>query len=321
MAALLLALLLADKPADQNVTPDAAAEIARRGAMVERVAGVTGPEDPQQAFASAVAPPPDDSHKWFFSLVVTRGCRWCEQMRADFERDQRLRAWVNVKDPKQSWAHWQVFQIEDQSQQWRWKDYRPRQFPTLIVQPPLNGAWGDPKTVVFLCEGYLAPDVLDARMRAAIQAYARKVWPQHVAWRKSHAQQKALAGPIGQDTGQYERDRQPPAPAPSPLPEPSVPFVLPPAPAPQPQAPGTPEGVPLALLVRALLSLWPSAQTLLLILLTASNLWMLYRDLARQTGVRLLIDDQTAAQIRRVIQTLTGPSPGPGGDSGRPPGS
>src|SRR5262245_62802779 len=114
--------------ADRDVPWKAQAEMARRGAMAERVDGVQEAGDPLDAVAAAMQPPADDSHKWLFTMVTTRGCRWCDEMRRDFESDPQLKAWVDTKDHQKSWAHWQVVQIEDQSQAWRWKDYRPTAF-------------------------------------------------------------------------------------------------------------------------------------------------------------------------------------------------
>jgi hypothetical protein len=293
-----------DGPGD--VPPAAADEIRRRGALVEHVGGIQAGDEAVVAFTEAVAPPTDDGHKWFFTLVVTRGCPWCEKMRSDFAHSPYLKAWVNVKEPKDSWAHWQVVQIEDQSQAWRWKNVRPTRFPTLIVQPPLNRSFGDPATVVFMRQGYLEPEKLDAEIRAAIRDYTKKVAPQYRAWKVQREQ--ALAGEaIGQaDATGQTADWRPPAPPPSPLPEPSVPFQVPPPAVPSPSA----DNLGL-LLVNLLGKLMPSFQTILLLLLALSNVWMLYRDLARQTGVKMLIDDQTAQQIVNVIRKVAGGSGGP----------
>jgi len=297
--------------AEKDVPGKAQAEIARRGAMVERVGGIQDAGDPAAAISAAMQPPADDSHKWHFTLVTMRNCQWCAKLRADFENDPKLKAWVDTKDYTKSWAHWQVVQIEDQSQAWRWKDFKPTQFPTLIVQPPVNGSWGDPHTIVFVRQGYMPPADLDAAIRKAIQLYAVKVFPRHLAW--ASKQGKTEMADAGFRSGGAEQSGgwTPPVTPPSPLPP--LPNV-PPQTYPPTADPSSPAGltIPLSL---------PSLTTILLLLTAASNVWMLYRDLARQSGVRLLIDDQTADRIRRLIQTLAGQSPGPGGDSARPPAS
>jgi hypothetical protein len=71
--------------------------------------------------------------------------------------------------------HYQVVQIEDQSQAWRWKDFKPKTFPTVIVQPPFDNSWGDPHTIVMLQEGYEKPEKLAPKFRAAIDKYTAKV--------------------------------------------------------------------------------------------------------------------------------------------------
>jgi hypothetical protein len=97
------------------------------------------------------------------------------------------------------------------------------------------------------------------------------------------------------------------------LPEPNIPFQVPP-PAIPPLSPSGPAADNLGpLLVSLLGKVMPSFQTILLLLLALSNVWMLYRDIARQTGVRMLIDDQTAQQIVTVIRKVAG------GSGGQPP--
>src|SRR2546423_3394382 len=190
------AVWCAAEVADKDVPWRAQAEIARRGGLVERVAGIVDAGDPLSAIALAMQPPEDDSYKWLFTLVSTRNCQWCEQARRDFENDPKLKAWVDTKDYTKSWAHWQVVQIEDQSQAWRWKDFRPTSFPTLIVQPPVNGSWGDPHTIVFAHQGYLKPADLDAAIRKAIQLYATKSFSQRLAWesKKNAIRNEAITG-------------------------------------------------------------------------------------------------------------------------------
>lgn len=195
---------------DRDVSTLSAAEIMRRGNMVV----TTGPHSTEYEeeiipFVTAVEPPADDSHKWYFTLVVTNNCPHCARMLKDFETHPKLCAWVDVNDWRKSWAHWRVIQLEDRSQAWRWTHYRPTKVPTLIIQPPINGAWGDPKTIVYLREGYLDPDTLDASIRAAIKQYAKKLYPNHVAWKAEHSKES------GKDTTSQNNQltaNDPPAP-------------------------------------------------------------------------------------------------------------
>lgn len=303
-----LSLCLA-QDADKDVSWKAKDEIARRGAFVEYVNGIQ--QEPDALIGELLAPPEDDSHKWLFTLVTTRGCAHCDRLRGDFEHAPVLQAWVNVKDYKKSWAHYQVVQIEDGSQAWRWKDFKPTQFPTLIVQPPVDRSWGDPHTIVFLQVGYDGrPDKLAAKLRAALDAYAKKVAPQHSAWKRERAAKLAQAG----RGGFQQAPQAPPAPVAGPFSPPvTPPSPLPPAP-PGPQnfppdpTPAAGSDLVMTLLVGLVKALFPSASTILLVLLTASNVWMAYRETAKQAGLQLLVDDATAQKIADLLKAAGGPN-------------
>jgi hypothetical protein len=292
---------------EKDVPYQALAEIARRGALVERIAGYQDAGDPVTAISAALAPPADDSHKWMFTLVTARNCPWCQKSRADFESDARLKAWIDTRDYTRSWAHWQVVQIEDQSQAWRWKDFRPTVFPTLIVQPPVNGSWGDPHTAVFVRQGYLAPTELDAAIRGAIQRYAAKTYPQHKVWAAREGVQTAsitLAGFEQAGVIEQASNWNPPVAPPVPLPAvPNVPAYplypnIPPEIAPQQPTPSA-----SGLLSQLLAALFGGQATgnLLLIAILA---WQLYRGFAKTKGIPLVLDDTTAAQLMQLLQSL-----------------
>lgn len=296
--------------ADRNVPRTAEAEIARRGPLVERVSGIQSADDPRGAVALAMQPPPDDSRKWLLTLVTTRGCSWCEQMRRDFETDAKLKSWIDTKDYSKSWAHWQVVQIEDQSQAWRWNNFKPTSFPTLIVQPPVNGSWGDPHTIVFARQGYQKPSELDAAIRQAIQLYAAKMYPRRLAWAASANVFPTAAGVHGLEVEQRD-DRSggpwtPPVPPPSPLPPLPTQPVVPSAPTIPPQYPPVqPDGASLlAQLIGGLLS-GPMLANLLLIAIFA---WQVYRGIAKREGIPLLVDDATAEQIAQFLESLPKPA-------------
>jgi hypothetical protein len=298
---------------EKDVPWRAQAEVARRGALVEHVAGTEAEGDPTTAIAAAMQPPADDSHKWLFTLVVTRNCQWCERARRDFETDAKLKAWVDTKDFAKSWGHWQVVQIEDQSQAWRWKDFRPTAFPTLIVQPPVNGSWGDAHTVVFARQGYLKPADLDAAIRQAIQSYAAKMFPRRLEWdaKAVAAAQSTLTGGLQQSSADRTAGYNPPAPAPAPLPPlPSVPQPAYPSVPPRDlvQQPGV-----AALLAQLLASLFggPAVANVLLLAILA---WHVYRGIAKREGIPLLLDDATAAEITEFLRSIR-----PGTNNRTPP--
>jgi hypothetical protein len=299
---LLVAWSMAAEP-EKDVPWKAQAEIARRGGLVERIDGVQDANDPVSAISAALQPPADDSHKWLFTLVTMKNCQWCDKLRSDFENDPKLKAWVDTKEYTKSWAHWQVVQSEDKSQEWRWKDFRPTQFPTLIVQPPVNGSWGDPHTIVFVRQGYIKPDELDTAIRKAIQLYAAKTFPRHLAWESKQGLAPAGLSDAGFQQGGAEQSGgwTPPVTPPSPLP--SLPNVPPQTYPPSVDPTAVPGGltIPLSL---------PSLSTILLLLTAVSNVWMLYREVAEKVGVKLLLTDEQAKKLVDLLpKQNSGPSP------------
>jgi hypothetical protein len=309
---MLLAVCCQAEEPEKNVPWRAQAEIARRGAMVERVDGYQDASDPVAAISAALQPPADDSHKWLFTLVTMKNCQACMQLRADFENDAKLKAWVDTKDYTKSWAHWHVVQSEDQSQAWRWKDFKPTAFPALIVQPPVNGSWGDPHTIVYVRQGYLKPAELDAAIRSAIQLYAAKTFPRHMAWQAKEGAETIGVGDAGFQQGGAlgQGGWNPPVAPPSPLPPvpnypnyptyPSYPSVVPEYP---PQQPGG--GGLLSQLLAGLLGGQGTGNFLLIAILG----WQMYRGFAKTKGVPLLLDDATAAQLIQLLQSLRQPYP------------
>lgn len=148
-------------------------EIIRRGDVVENL-GQVQTDSPQAYVFAALAPPPDDSHKWYISVITTENCPWCELLKKHFAEVEDLRAWVNVENQAESWAHYNVYRQEDRTQDWRWKNLRIRGYPTLILQPPRNREWGDPAAVVMQKTGYDGnARSLSAAMRKAIETYVR----------------------------------------------------------------------------------------------------------------------------------------------------
>lgn len=148
-------------------------EIIRRGDVVEEL-GQVRTDSPQAYVFAALAPPPDDSHKWYISLITKENCPWCELLKKHFAETEELRAWVNVENQAESWAHYNVYRQEDRTQDWRWKNLHIRGYPTLIVQPPRNREWGDPAAVVMQKTGYDGnARALSTAMRKAIETYVR----------------------------------------------------------------------------------------------------------------------------------------------------
>jgi hypothetical protein len=299
-----------------NVPEEALREILRRGAWVERV-GPPADDDLAARVADALSPPPDDSHKWFITLVVARDCLACEQMRADFEQAPSLAAWVDPHHPQRSWAHWQVIQADDASQAWRWQDVTLSQFPAVIVQPPINRAWGDPHTVVYLRQGYLPPDELAEGMRRAIQRYVAKLAaasraaagarePASASLSSTTALPHALrdAGPLDDAFHQVARSSDAVPSGASEAGEWKPPVTPPPRLEPAKLLPNLPpEPAPgLALLLVQLVTALLSGQGTSNLLLLAILLWQVYRHLAKARGMPLLLSDEQAGQLLAALR-------------------
>lgn len=163
-----------DMPESPEPLPDIVRdEIIRRGDQIEEL-GQIRTDSPQAYVFAALAPPPDDSHKWYISLVTTENCPWCELLKKHFAETEELRAWVNVENQEESWAHYNVYRQEDRTQDWRWQNVKFRGYPALIIQPPRNREWGDPSAVVMQKTGYDGnARALSASMRTSIETYVR----------------------------------------------------------------------------------------------------------------------------------------------------
>lgn len=162
-------------------------EVQRRGDRVVRAGrGPMGGAD--RAIGDAMAPPPDDSHKWFFTIVIERGERESDTLLYDLKHSPELRAWANPDEAKESWSHVNIYVRGDESQDWRFKNLQVSKYPCMVLQPPaklLSDAdpksweWGDPSTVVWQWDGYDVTLPARATLRAdairkAVTAYATK---------------------------------------------------------------------------------------------------------------------------------------------------
>jgi hypothetical protein len=174
-----LALAAPAAAQDQSPPPDvphkALMEILRRGDHVEHI--VPGEiREEEVAYGQIMAPPPDDSHKWFISVVTTPGCAPCAKLKSDWRASPDLLAFANPGDTKNSWAHLNWFSHRDATQQFRWAGIRFESLPTIIIQPPMNGRYGNPKTVVAQITGYNGdPRALADDLRARFRFYLEKV--------------------------------------------------------------------------------------------------------------------------------------------------
>lgn len=157
------------------------AEIKRLGNHVQYVDGSirSGADD---AYVEVMGPPADDNHKWFITVIGSKGCAACARLKADLKKDEYLRALVTVhenddnhSDPRTSWAHYTYYLHGDKSQDFRWENIKLSGYPTILVQPPLNKKYGDPATVVCQITGYDGDGKkLATNIAAAIKTYLSK---------------------------------------------------------------------------------------------------------------------------------------------------
>ena len=81
--------------------------VLRCGDMVQHISGYG--QSATDRFVEAMAPPKDDSGKWYISVVGSSRSRTCERLKDDWSRDANLLAIANPGDPSRSWAHWHYY--------------------------------------------------------------------------------------------------------------------------------------------------------------------------------------------------------------------
>jgi len=151
-------------------------EIVRMGDMVQHVDGKAHGQSDVDTFVEAMRPPEDDSDKWFISVVGSEGCGACQRLKRDWSQSSSLLALANRDNPKESWAHFNWYYSEDQSQAWRFKNISITEYPTVIVQPPRNGRYGKGSTVVYQAAGYNGdPQKLAKDIVASVRMYVSKL--------------------------------------------------------------------------------------------------------------------------------------------------
>ena len=290
----------------RDVPDIAVREIQRRGDLVQRVGG-GHQSDTLTAFAEAMRPPADDSHKWFISVLTTKNCRYCDNLKRDFATSDHLKPFVDTEDHTQSWAHFNVYSSDDATQAWRFKDIKVTGYPTILVQPPRSGRFGDPKAVVLQKTGYDGdPKKLAETIRGGINTYLRTYVRQRQAVGRSGGMRDGGEAGIGQNVVGYDPPFSPPPkneptpyyPAPA-----NFPFDLPPGPTPTPQ----PTVNPLGLLVSLLGGMASSSGMTNVLLLVIAGLAGV-RTFRKATGQKLLLDDATYQAIVDTLKSLIAPT-------------
>jgi hypothetical protein len=267
-----------------GLTEEAKLECERRGNLCEVVRGGVASAD-SPAIATAMQPPKDDSDKWFITLVTSAGCPQCERLKRDFRESEALRPYVNTQDHQASWAHYNVIRIEDETQAWRWKTFKPTSFPTVLIQPPLNGVFGDATTYLKPIVGYGgSPKAMAATIRARIADYVE-------AYDAKHQGGSRLPG--NEAVAQARRD---------------PPFrVLPPeSEDAQSTRPFFGElnmtSDPILNLILLLIGNVPGGLTGAIAL--AVGAFLLIREYRKRQGMQLLVTDEQAAKIEKLVESV-----------------
>lgn len=203
----------------QGVAQRAYADIQRRGDSVEYVSGV---------YSQSLTPPPDDSNQFFISVLASRSCAPCKRLLHDFQSDPALQQY-------RAWSHFNVFYAEDETQHWRWRQINIKAYPTVLIQPPRNGQYGKPSTVVLQLDGYDGDAERLARtIQAGVVRYIASVNPREQIFprpfrpRPQPSPVMPSPGPDNVDMPLEPPFDPPPLPEPTPaLPQVDVPPPLP----------------------------------------------------------------------------------------------
>lgn len=320
LAILMMAQSVCAQVIQDNGMPDQAREeILRRGNSVVHIDGVrsTGEE-----YGDALQPPADDSHKWFITVIVSDNCQPCLQLQADWKRSEFLLAWAKPDKPQAGWAFINFYKKGDKLQDFRWAKIQLKGTPTILVQPPRNGSWGDPSTVVCQITGYDGdPRSLAFKLAEAVKKYVTK-FREKQPISSPNELLEIRAGPTAEDQAPsqvtqikgFGAAQQPPFDVPGPSPTIDIPPMVQPTPrpttpTPSPQTPDQPAtpgpGTALYVLLSSLLAgLGGSGFTnALLIGLIGVQVWRAFR---KATGQPLLVDDAT---FQKIVDALRGLPP------------
>jgi hypothetical protein len=272
-------------------------EITRRGNLVTHTEQRTGGT---QAFTEATAIPADDSHKWFLTIVTASDCPHSARLKADLAKSP-LKAWVDLQEATKSWSHFHEYVAGDETQDWRWKQIKIGGYPTVLIQPPIDGKYGDPATVVYQQTGYDGDaEKLSNHMSVAVCRYVDSLALQKVIQGGHRQADPSGAGQplIGVDP---PFTPAPPTPDPTPYPNPyPTPYpTIPPLPTPQP-APQPSLGGLLATLLSGMLGSNGLQTLVLLAILVLTGI----RTFRKATNQPLLLDDAAFESLKRMLTDL-----------------
>lgn len=151
------------------------AEVMRLGDTVQHVGNHTQGEAYADAFVAAMSPPESDADKWFISVLSMQRCAACERLKREWATNEWLLALGNPADPDNSWAHYTVYDKDDESQAYRFENIEVTAYPTILVQPPRSGRYGDASTVVYQGVYQGDPERLARAISSAIRRYIARL--------------------------------------------------------------------------------------------------------------------------------------------------
>lgn len=295
----------------QGVVPEVdTAEVLRRGDMVTQAGTGIASNPDELAYLTAIAPPADDSHKWFVTVITSKTINTPqgEKLKSDFRNAPELLAFVAAPEEAKSWAHYNEYLAEDTTQQFRLKDYKLAGYPAIVLQPPRDGSWGSAATVVFQSSEYNGDSkkLADA-IRSSIRAYSAKMhtlgYPK-LAIKSPRLDSSVVVngGARQQPAGVDPPFRQYTDPLP---PDPRMPSQYPPA------SQVSPNGNPLSLLGLLISSLFGGQSLSMLAALaifvnTAMYCWDWYRAWLKNQGKEPVFTDAQKAEIAAFLTSILG---------------
>lgn len=267
-------------------------EACRRGAMVV-VAGEGPRASEDDAYLQAMSPPPADDDMWYVTVFGSAKDAASTRLIKDLSTYPELAVFVAAPEQGHAWAHFNVYAVEDETQRHRIAKYKFSGTPTLVIQPPRNGSWGSPRTVVGQFTGYDGDAKKTAAwFRATIRAFTRKASEAGYPRLIHDASSESVPPAIGAESVGADPPFATPAPWPLTAPggqSPGFPF-----PVDAPTAPQAPSLNPFSLLL--------GSGSYGIYILVGLKIFELF---ARKTPSKL--DDR----IVEILQSLSGGDPGP----------
>ena len=248
-AVLTVSCAFAQAQPEPQVDTSEAKRIEAAGGMVQHMGDGVRAGEADLFLEAMELLPPDDSNKFFLSVVSSKSCAPCEKLKAAFRSDEWLQSLACPQDSKKSWAFYR--ELDKDAAEIKKLNYKVTAYPTVILQLPRSGKYGPEGRIVFQRSGY------DGTDKDAGQQLAREIGMalrQYLAKRNDPVESDGVAKRPQHPTFQEDPPSAvpfpvapEPAPAPEPVPEPAPePLRIPPLPpepsppAPSPVTPVTP---------------------------------------------------------------------------------